>query len=353
MAPSGSTALPLSVVIPTRNEAGTLPGLLADLASQEGIALEVVVVDGGSRDGTRERCAAAAFPVHLVESPPGRGRQMNRGAAAARGEDLLFLHADTRLADRGLLARAREAMDRERARRGSHRVAGHFPLRFVRADPGPSAAYYFYEAKTRLNRMDCVHGDQGMWMGRGYFQELGGFDEALPYLEDVRLARRVFETGTWTTLPGWAASSARRFEAEGLRRRQTLNALLHNFEAVGLHRFFDAAREAYRSQERAGPLPLRPFLALAHRVGREEGWGPFLRYWLRTGRYVAANGWQLAFAADCLRNRRRGVPPGEGPTAWLERYDRWAAPWVTSPAGSAAAAALAALWFYGSWLVER
>ncbi|MEW6487585.1 MAG: glycosyltransferase [Thermodesulfobacteriota bacterium] len=342
----------LSLVVPTRNEAGTLPTLLADLAGQEGVCLEVIVADGGSADGTPGAAAAFAsrgLPVRVLAAPPGRGRQLNAGAAAARAPDLLFLHADTRIEDHRLLAEGRAHMQAARTRRGSGRVAGHFGLRFARALPGTprtQAGYYFYEAKTLLGRPECVNGDQGFWLSRAYFDELGGFDESLPYLEDARLARRVFATGAWVTLPGRLVTSARRLEAEGLGARQTLNALLKNFDAIGLPGFFEGAAQAYRDQAGTGRLELGPFARLAHRASRAQGWRRFLGYWWGTGGYVAANAWQLAFALDCRRNRRKGFEPGQGPTPWLERYDRWGSPVVTSPPGRLAATLLTAGWFF-------
>lgn len=347
----------LTVVIPALDERAAVPPLLEALAGQRGIAFEVVVADGGSADGTPAACREAAarlgLAVEVVATAAGRGRQMNAGARAARAPDLLFLHADSALDGPDLLARARERMAAERAARGTDRLAGHFGVRFLRADPRPSAAYYFYEAKTRLGRVDCVNGDQGFWLSRRYFEELGGFDESLPYMEDARLARAVLRTGAWVPLPGRLGTSARRFEAEGLRERQTLNALLCNFDAIGFRAFFAAAAEAYRSQAGAGRLRLGPFLRLAHRLSRAEGTGRWLAYWYRTGGYVAENAWQLAFALDCGRNRRAGLPPGDGPTPWLDRWDRWGGPLLRTPPAKAAAAGLTATWFLLAMALSR
>jgi len=346
----------LSVVIPTLNEAAALPRLLDGLASQRGVRAEVLVADGGSVDGTPEVCArfaAAGLEVRALPAGRGRGRQMNAGAATARAPDLLFLHADTEVADPALLVAARDRMAAERARRGTDRVAGHFGLHFLRSGSGHAGAYYFYEAKTRLDRPEVVNGDQGCWLSRDYFDELGGFDESLPFLEDARLARRVFATGGWVTLPGWLATSARRFEAEGLPERQTLNALIRNFDVIGLGGFFDRAAEAYQEQDQTGRLRLGPFARIAHRASRAQGWLRFVTYWWGTGGYVAGNAWQLAFALDCRRNRRAGLAPGEGRTPCLDRYDRWGAPLITSAPGQAATALSVALWFYAALVPRR
>ena len=341
----------MSVVVPALDEAGTLPHLLADLARQQGIGLEVRVGDGGSRDGTPEIVRGLApelpFPVEVIPAPRGRGAQMNRAARGARAADLLFLHADTRLPDPGLLARARQHMDRERARSGTFRVAGHFPLRFRRSRPGADLAYYFYEAKTSLGRPDTVNGDQGIWIRAAYLAELGGFDESAPYMEDARLARAVLRSGAWTTLPEVLTTSARRFEAEGLARRQALNAILRGADHVGLPGFFEAAAHAYREHDRARPLSLGPFLELVHRCASRQGPGRLLSLWYAAGGYAASNAWQIAFLADCARNRRRGLPPGQGPARWLERFDRHLSRWVGSPPGRLVLAGLAAGAFYG------
>ena len=348
---------PVSVVVPTLNEAESLPDLLRDLALQGAAVLEVIVADGGSSDGTtgvlRQLAPGLPFPLGVVTAPPGRGRQMNRGAAAARGGDLLFLHADTRLPRRGLLAEAARAVDRERLRLGTHRVAGHFGLRFRRTRPGAAFAYYLIEAKSFLNRPGTVNGDQGLWIARRYFEELGGFDETLPYLEDLRLTRRVFETGTWVTLPGWVHTSARRFEAEGVLSRLVLNAVIRTAEELGLREFLGAAPGLYRVQADAGPLRIGPFLRVLHRYAARHGWKRLARLWFRAGDYAARNLWQIPFVADCLRNFRRGVPPGRGPTPWLERYDRYLAPASRGIVTRAVLACAVAAGFYGLLLAER
>lgn len=337
--------------MPALDEALAVTALVGDLARQEGVGLEVVLADGDCGDGTSEAfraaLAVAKLPGQLAPGPRGRGRQLNTGARRAGTSDLLFLHADSRLEDPLLLARAAATMSEARRSRGD-RVAGHFGVRFQRTEPGHARAYYFYEAKTRLTRPDTVNGDQGMWLSRAYLEELGGFDEALPYLEDARLARRVFETGTWVALPGTVGTSARRFEVEGLRERQSLNALLRCFDHIGFTAFLEAAPGAYRAQGGAGRLRVGSFLRLAHRLSMAGGVPGAAQWWWRTGDYVAGHAWQLAFALDCRRNRAAGAAPGAGPTPWLDRYDRWLGPLATRFPGRAAATLVTLAWFYGA-----
>jgi hypothetical protein len=250
------------------------------------------------------------------------------------------------------LAEARRALASERARRGSDRVAGHFGLRFRRSQPGASFAYFFFECKAGLNRPGCVNGDQGFWLSRRYLDELGGFDEGAPFFEDARLAARVFADGAWVTLPGWLSTSARRFEAEGLGKRQTLNAILRAADHLGLRDFFGGAAGAYREQSGAGSLDLLPFLKLAHRGLWRNGVREGLRYWRRAGDYSASQAWQAAFWMDCRRGFLRGGSPHDLPHPFLDAFERHGPRLLGNPLARAASSVLVALWFYSlfGWL---
>lgn len=350
-------AYELSVIIPALNEAASLPALIHALAQQQSIRFEVIIADGGSRDDTLDRCRAAAeashIPLQCINAPAGRARQMNAGSRHARANDLLFLHADTTLDDPMLLTNASVLMQQARTESGSDKIAGHFPLRFIRTTNQHDGGYYFYEAKTTLNRRDCINGDQGYWLSKEFLQQLGGFDESLDYMEDARLANKIFDQGRWITLPGKVGTSARRFEAEGLTQRQTLNALLCNFERIGLHSFFDAAKQAYRQQGQADTLDLGPFLRIIHRLSFAEGLRKALRYWLDTGSYVAENAWQLAFQRDCRHHREAGLPPGEGKHNTLKFYDQCIAPLINALPSRVITALLTALWFYGLLTITK
>ncbi len=347
----------LSVIIPAINEAAALPTLITALGKQQGIHFEVIIADGGSHDETLALCHAAANKVNIpfqgIDTPAGRAKQMNAGSLHARACELLFLHADTTVDEPMLLANARDAMQQVRSTTSDDKIAGHFPLRFVRTNHDHDSAYYFYEAKTTLNRRDCINGDQGFWLSKRYLQQLGSFDESLDYMEDARLANKIFDTGRWITLPGKVATSARRFESEGLKQRQTLNALLCNFERIGLHSFFDAAKSAYQQQGQAQTLNLEPFFVIIHRLSFTKGVRRGLRYWMDTGSYVAENAWQLAFQKDCRRNRETGTAPGEGEPYSLKFYDQCIAPLITSLPARVVTAGLTAVWFYGLLVIMR
>ncbi|WP_237560736.1 TIGR04283 family arsenosugar biosynthesis glycosyltransferase [Geobacter anodireducens] len=334
----------LSVIVPTLNEAGTVGTLLAALAAQRDVALELLLCDGGSADGTvalvRGRAGDFPFPVTVTETAPGRGRQMNAGAAAARGATLLFLHADSILSDPLAL---RQGLDHlAAATRGDGRMAGHFRLRFAGDGPSP-LAYRFYERKARLHRPGCTHGDQGLLIPREFFAQVGPFDEDLPIMEDVRLAERIAAAGTWVLLPAEIVTSARRFETEGLRERQTLNAILMNFAAIGWQEGVEELVAGYRSQDRSGRLRLGPHLAriagLTMALTRRER----LRLWYRTGGYVRGNAWQIPFFLDVRNALRRGGDNDATPL--LSLHDRWFDLLTDNPAGRAAAALMVFLWF--------
>ncbi len=339
----------LSLVVPTLNEAGGLERLFAMLSAQREVQLELVMADGGSTDGTAERArilaGAAPFPAKVIETGRGRGRQLNAGAAAASSDTLLFLHADSIFPDPLALRTALDAFTQAVATGGNDRIAGHFRLRFDRGAPGPSLPYYFYEWKARLHRPGCTHGDQGFLLGRRFFTEVGPFDESYPILEDVRLAGRIADGGRWVLLPAEIATSARRFETEGLRERQTLNALLMNFAAIGWDPFLAELPRLYQSQDRAGRLLLGPVLRLIAALLRPLPRRERLRLWRETGRYVRANAWQIPLFLDVLRHFRNGTPVGEGATPLLNIHDRLFDRLTDNGAGHRATALLVWLWF--------
>ena len=334
----------LSIVVPLLNEALNLPPLLADLARQQGIEVELLLCDGGSTDGSAQLAEqlipTLPFPARWLSAPRGRAPQMNAGAAAAKGEYLLFLHADCRFPEADALAEGINALAAE-----GERAAGHFALRFARDDETPSFPYYFYACKARLNRPGCIHGDQGMLLRRSFFQELGGFDATLPVLEDDRLAARIFAAGAWLLLPREIVTSARRFESEGLYARQLLNALLCACAACGWEAFFDAAGDLYRCQDRTGRLDPGAYLALVDRMLNELPGRERRRIWWESAGYVRGQAWQLALLLDLRRNWKRGLPPGSGAFSHLARHERWFDRLADHAGGRLAALLLTWGWF--------
>ncbi len=344
----------LSVIVPVLNEAGTLPLLFGTLAGQEGICMELVICDGESSDLTAESARRlgnkAAFPVTIISSERGRGRQLNAGAAASRAKTLLFLHADTRFAGRGALRTALDLLNRTIAAAGNERIAGHFPLRFVRNTTSPSLAFYYYECKARLARQDCTHGDQGFMLRRTFFEKAGPFDESITMLAETRFAEVVRNKGEWLLFPDEIFTSARRFEREGLYARQALNAIIMNFAATGWESLIRGLPAIYSVNDRCRPGSMFPSIGklVANLPLRKR-----LSLWLATGAYVSSHAWQIPFFLDTRCNFRRGLPAGRGGHPLLDFHDRFLSRLTGCLPCRLAAAALTWVWFRLSFLHDR
>ena len=176
---TAASSFVISVVIPTLDSA---PSVAAAIRSAPPGA-EVVVVDGGSGDGTAE--AAARAGARVETAPQGRAVQMNAGARAARGEILVFLHADCRLPPS-----AAGQVTSVLARPGV--VGGWFPQRI--AGGGTLLRFGARGANRRARWLDLPYGDQAIFTTRSAFQEVGGFPEE-PIFEDAGLARRLRRVG--------------------------------------------------------------------------------------------------------------------------------------------------------------
>ncbi len=196
--------------MPTLDEEGALAGCLASLGPDPD--LEVVVSDGGSRDRTLE-IAAADPRVRIVRGPRGRGLQLNRGARAAAGGTLLFLHADCRLPGgwRPLV---------ERALRDLRTSLACFHLH-----TGPARGRPHRARRAWLRLLDLrsygpllPYGDQAFALRRETFRRLGGFPE-IPLMEDLSLARAARRLGRIRRLPAAVRTSARRFQCHPFRTR--------------------------------------------------------------------------------------------------------------------------------------
>ena len=189
----------ISVVIPALDEERALPPTLVALAAQ-GAAHETIVVDGESADATRS--VAFAGGARVVDSRRGRAAQMNAGARAARGNWLLFLHADT-LVPPGAL-RAIETLPETVE-------AGCFHQAFDA--PGRLLALVSRLHNWRCERTRIMYGDQALFVRRAVFEAIGGYPEDV--LEDVRLSERLRARARPVLLPLTVTTSARRFVAQG------------------------------------------------------------------------------------------------------------------------------------------
>ncbi|RDH87010.1 MAG: glycosyl transferase family 2 [endosymbiont of Escarpia spicata] len=337
----------LCVIIPTLNEGRQLPSLLNQLLEQEAIDLEIIVADGGSDDDTV--ALAARTGAKVAETTPGRGRQMNGALSQCNAPYLLFLHADSELTSRSQLSDALKRLQQQIAAAGHQRIAGHFRLRFLRDNPGRNLTYRYYEEKSALNRMECTNGDQGFLMSQDFFNQLGGFDESLWFLEDQRLAETIRLQGCWITLPGELQTSARRFEKEGLGRRMILSALIMNFHQIGFIEFFQRAGKVYRNQNETGPLQLSPIFQLIDSLNRGAKPGVARKRWVATGHYVLGHAWQPFFYLDTALLYFFGFKK----RPFLTLHDRIFKPLTRFVLFDYLTAGLVWLWFRTSWLFFR
>lgn len=198
----------ISVIIPTLNEEVYLGQTLEPV--QDGFYVETIVVDGGSTDGTQ-----AMVPVCLT-CAGGRAAQQNRGAAAASGEILLFLHADT------LLPEGWEWIVRKTLSDPSIAL-GAFTFGVKERMPGIAFIEQMTNWRSRSRQMP--YGDQALFMKRNAFEELGGFPE-IPIMEDYELVRVLRKRGRVVTVPEPAITSGRRWREQGVFKVTLINKLM-------------------------------------------------------------------------------------------------------------------------------
>ena len=192
----------VSVIIPTLNEAGTIERTLRWV--RQASACEMIVVDGGSEDETAE--CARPYVDQLVAAPRGRARQMNAGARAAKGEALLFLHADTLPPERFAELIAHALADPEV-------VGGRFD---VRVDaPGWPFRVIGTLMNIRSRLTGIATGDQGIFVRRDVFGTIGGYPE-WDIMEDLEFSRRLKRTGKIACLRARVKTSARRWQQHGV-----------------------------------------------------------------------------------------------------------------------------------------
>ena len=201
----------LSVIIPTLDERETIATLIERVAAA-GVE-DIVVVDGGSSDGTPEIARAAG--ARVLSSPRGRGIQQNAGARAALGDTLLFLHADT-------VPPAEFPSHIERTLAAPGIAAGAF--RFKLDDDTPGMRLVEWMVYWRCRYGSLPYGDQGIFLRKDVFEAAGGFPDE-PLLEDYELVRRLRRHGRIALAEGAAVTSARRWRKLGLWRATWSNNL--------------------------------------------------------------------------------------------------------------------------------
>jgi rSAM/selenodomain-associated transferase 2 len=222
----------LSVIIPTLNEAGCLAETVRQLRPQG--PHEILVVDGGSTDGTLDMAGGAD---RVLTGVRGRAAQMNLGAAHATGEGLLFVHADCTLEPDSL-----GAVRRCLARPGV--AAGCFQMRVT----AEGVLYRMIDAAAtaRVRLTGLVYGDQGLFVRRALFDRVGGFPP-LRLMEDVFISMALRRHGRVVVLPRRVYVSDRRWRRVGVLRQTFRNWTLTALAAAGVHpdrlaRFYPVVR---------------------------------------------------------------------------------------------------------------
>ncbi len=195
----------LSIIIPTLNEADHITALLGDLATLRAAGHELILVDGGSTDATR--MLAEPLVDWLLDAPRGRAVQMNAGAKIAQGDLLWFLHADSRVP-----ASTTEAL----------LAAAHSGVRWGRCDVRLSGRHPLLRVVERaMNLRSCLTGiatgDQGLFVTRSAFVEVGGFPD-IPLMEDIALSQRLRRLARPLCLRPVLITSSRRWESHGIVR---------------------------------------------------------------------------------------------------------------------------------------
>jgi len=220
--------------MPVLDEAAILGSALGALAEARDAGAEVIVVDGGSRDGSA--AVASEHGARVVAAPRGRASQMNAGAGTAAGEVLLFLHADTRLPS-GALAAVRSAIEGGRA-------WGRFDVTID--GPGALLALVARMMNVRSRASGIATGDQAIFVRRDAFERVGGFPP-IALMEDVAISRKLKRVGPPACLRERVVTSGRRWERHGTLRTVFLMwrlrlAFALGADPVALARAYEARR---------------------------------------------------------------------------------------------------------------
>ncbi|MCU0547634.1 MAG: TIGR04283 family arsenosugar biosynthesis glycosyltransferase [Oscillatoriaceae cyanobacterium Prado104] len=204
--------LKISIIIPALNEAPRIAQTINTAQNAQNV--EIIVADGGSKDGTTE--IAKSLGVLVISTNPGRAVQMNAGAAAATGDILLFLHADTQLPD-GFDTCARLALAKP------HTAAGAFELAI--ADRRLSLRVIEIGVNWRSRFWQMPYGDQAIFLPAATFAKIGGFPN-LPLMEDFEFVRRLQRFGCIEIVSQPVLTSARRWQQLGVIKTTAINQIV-------------------------------------------------------------------------------------------------------------------------------
>lgn len=209
----------LSIIIPVLNEIELLPNFLVHLEQQSQKKHEIIIVDGGSTDGSLEFLKKWKNGK-VIQSERGRAVQMNKGAAAARGELLYFVHVDSQLP---------KAFDYYLLKASCDYDAGCFRLDFDKKNSWLRLA----ASGSRWNHLLCRGGDQSLFIKVGIFFQIKGFDERYQVCEDLNLIKKLYQSARFVVLPQTLVTSSRRFYQKGTVKLLFYFRVLHLMHWVG------------------------------------------------------------------------------------------------------------------------
>ena len=212
----------ISIIIPIFNELKTITKLLLHLENKvfQKEAIEIIVVDGGSTDGSPDILKANSN-VKLIQTEKGRAIQMNLGAKKATGTVLYFLHCDSfppTNFDRIIYNTVQKG-----------KQAGCFRMKFDYKHPVLIVSQWF----TRFNHISCRGGDQSLFITKKLFEEINGFDEQFIIYEDNEIISRLYAKKQFVVLPDYIITSARRYRQNGVWRLQYHFSIIHLKRRLG------------------------------------------------------------------------------------------------------------------------
>lgn len=212
----------ISIIIPIFNEVNSINKLLLHLENSisKTIDYEIIIVDGGSSDGS-QNAIIKNEKIVVLNSEKGRSKQMNFGAKNASGNILYFLHCDSFPPEKFDILMVDEI------KKGNN--AGCFKMKFDYSHPVLWVAQWF----TKFNHISCRGGDQSLFVTKGLFNEIGGFNEKYTIYEDNEIIKRLYEKGNFAVIQKNIITSARRYRENGVWRLQYHFLMIHLKKKLG------------------------------------------------------------------------------------------------------------------------
>jgi hypothetical protein len=212
----------ISIIIPILNEVDAIHRLLLhiDNAISKTIEFEIIVVDGGSTDGSQKEVLKHEKAI-LISSEKGRAIQLNAGAKIATGTILYFLHCDSYPPSNF------DLLISEQVLKGN--LAGCFRMKFDYVHPVLLVSQWF----TRVNHISCRGGDQSLFITKYLFVKIGGYDEKYSIYEDNEICKRLYQNKQFIIIPNYLITSARRYRENGVWQLQYHFAVIHLKRRLG------------------------------------------------------------------------------------------------------------------------